>query len=408
MNRLVSHAIVLSLGVASCGAAPPNLAVTPAQWREDLRYFAQELPKRHINAFHHISKDAFAAEVSDLDGRLGRLDGDESFVGLQQIARSIGDGHTGVDTPDDAASLPLNIRHFGGQYRVVSVAPGHEALLGTQLVAIDGVPVEEVRRRLLTVTAADEGMGVRDWSVDRRMTVGLYLHGLGVTPRRDQAALTLRSDDGRTFTADLAALPAGAKPAWVSASAATPLMTQHEDNAFWCAPAAPDTVYCDFRSYGGLWRSVSGLHDVLASPPKKLVIDMRQNGGGDYNVGLMFVVGPIQHNVQINRKGHLFVLVGPATFSAAMSNSAHFRQRTAAILVGETIGERPNSYQERRELTLPNSHLVVSYSTRLYQFAPGDPTNEIRPDVPIETGWADYKAGRDPVLQWVIDQPDAP
>ena len=37
-----------------------------------------------------------------------------------------------------------------------------------------------------------------------------------------------------------------------------------------------------------------------------------------------------------------------------MSNSAHFRYQTNAILAGQQIGEKPNSYQEAREMKLPN------------------------------------------------------
>jgi hypothetical protein len=84
-----------------------------------------------------------------------------------------------------------------------------------------------------------------------------------------------------------------------------------------------------------------------------------------------------------------------------MSNAAQFRQRTAAMLVGEPIGERPNSYQEAREMRLPNSQLLVRYSTRYYKFAEGD-ENIIRPDREVVIAWEDYKAGRDPVLEWVL------
>ena len=52
-----------------------------------------------------------------------------------------------------------------------------------------------------------------------------------------------------------------------------------------------------------------------------VVIDMRLNGGGDYNEGLKYLVHSIRDLSDINRNGHLFVLVGPNTFSAAMSNS---------------------------------------------------------------------------------------
>jgi hypothetical protein len=86
-----------------------------------------------------------------------------------------------------------------------------------------------------------------------------------------------------------------------------------------------------------------------------------------------------------------------------MSNAAQFRLMTNATLVGEPIGERPNSYQEPREFTLPNSRLVVRYSTRFYQFSDGK-DNVIAPDKEITTSWSDYKAGQDPALEWILRQ----
>src|SRR5215472_12604560 len=123
--------------------------------------------------------------------------------------------------------------------------------------------------------------------------------------------------------------------------------------------------------------------------PNKLVSYLRDNGGGDYEEGLKYLVEPIRKRTQINRRGHLFVLIGRDTFSAAMSNSAHFRARTAALLVGEPIAEKPNSYQESRQFTLPNSHLVVRYSIRFYRFVESG-KNLIRPDKEIIPSWADF------------------
>jgi len=89
-----------------------------------------------------------------------------------------------------------------------------------------------------------------------------------------------------------------------------------------------------------------------------------------------------------------------------MSNAAHFRYQTNAILVGQQIGEKPNSYQEAREFQLPNSHWTVRYSVNFYKFVEkGD--NVIRPDKEIVPTWDDYKSGRDPVLQWVLNYGNA-
>ena len=132
----------------------------------------------------------------------------------------------------------------------------------------------------------------------------------------------------------------------------------------------------------------------------KLVIDLRQSPGGDYFEGLNHLIKPIAKST-LNKKGHLFVLIGPLTFSAAMANAAQFRAMTAATLVGEMIGVRPNEYSEPRDVTLPNSRLIVRYSTRFYKFVESG-ENVVKPDVEVPTSWADYKAGRDPVLEWVL------
>jgi hypothetical protein len=95
------------------------------------------------------------------------------------------------------------------------------------------------------------------------------------------------------------------------------------------------------------------------------------------------------------------VLIDQDTFSAAMANAAQFRYDTRALLVGQEIGERPNSYQEPRQFLLPNTGLVVRYSTRYYAFVPSGP-NEILPDHLITPTWEQFRAGEDPVLAWTL------
>ena len=71
------------------------------------------------------------------------------------------------------------------------------------------------------------------------------------------------------------------------------------------------------------------------SRPARAVIDLRQNGGGDFFEGREHLIEPIRKRPAINQKGRLlFVVVGRATFSAAMVNAIDFRKQTNAILVG--------------------------------------------------------------------------
>ena len=183
-----------------------------------------------------------------------------------------------------------------------------------------------------------------------------------------------------------------------------PLYLQRPDESFWCTYLpAPRSVYCSFRSYKNLSEQSKVLFDLIKQQhPDKLVLDMRLNDGGDFDIGLKYLVHPIRKLSTINRKGHLFILIGPRTFSAAMANSEHFRDQTKAILVGQPIGEKPNSYQEARDMTLPNSYWIARCSITFYTFVKGD-ENLIRPDKEIFPTWEDYKSGRDPVLDWVLN-----
>lgn len=384
-------------------ASEDKLSLAAQQWREDLAYFAKELPKRHPDAFANIPKDKFETAVAELNEKIDHLNSDEIYVGLDRLAIMIGDAHTYVEFPRDNANLPLDIRRFGNETRVVIVAPGYEQALGARVIAIQSVPLAQARELAATVTPVAETASLKQARIDGFLTTGMALHGLGIVPDRNVARYTLARDDGKQFVVDFKALSAGEEPKWVHVAAQLPLSEQHVNGSAVCAYIREArTLYCNVRWIRDLAGPAKEMFGTLRREhPDKLVIDLRQNGGGDYNVGLKHLIEPLRKEKDINRKGHLFVLIGPNTFSAAMSNAAQFRSMTEATLVGQSIGERPNSYQEVKQFTLPNSHFIVHYSTRYYKFVEG-PENVIAPDQEIIPTWEEYKSGHDPVLEWVI------
>jgi hypothetical protein len=384
-------------------AATERLNLTSEQWHKDLAFLAAELPKHHADAFHFTEKINFDAAVRELDRKLDQLNADEIYVGMDRVVNLIGDGHTYIRVPEDSANLPIDVQRFGSDYRLVAVADGNQAALGARVLKVEDLPIDQARLELMPLTPVDETQALKDVRAIDFLTTGIFLHGSRITSQRDKARFTLLGDDGKEFAIDVHAAAPDAKLNWTYAYKDPPLFRQKPDESFWYV-YLPDsrTVYCSFRGYKDLGKASKGLFSLINQQhPDKLVIDMRLNNGGDYNEGLKYLVHPIRDLADINRKGHLFVLVGTTTFSAAMSNSAHFRYQTNAILAGQQIGEKPNSYQEPREMKLPNSHWVVRYSTKFYKFVEmGE--NVIRPDQEIVPTWDDYRSGRDPVLDWVL------
>jgi len=290
----------------------------------------------------------------------------------------------------------------------VAMGAGLERALGARIVRIDDTPIEQVRKLLLSLTPQDENPNLGLARIEVTITEGLYLHGLGIIADRNKARYTLAGESGKPFTIEVHGSPMaeGMNTQWTYVFAQAPLSRQNAGAALW-HKYLPESraVYCNFRRYPDIRRNSIGLFDLVKSErPEKLVIDLRQNGGGDFTSGHKWLIEPIKGLPEIDKKGHLFVLIGPYTYSAAMSNAAQFRAETAALLVGEPIGEKPNSYQESREMRLPNSHLSARYSVREYKFVDSG-ENVIRPDQEIDRDWESYRDGRDPVLEWVLKYP---
>ncbi len=219
----------------AAGSEPsgPILTLTKEQWREDLRFFASELPKRHANAFYHTPREQFEAAVADLDRRLDHLNGDEMYVALDRIANLIGDGHTYVQFPRDTANLPLNIKRFGDEYRVDFVAAGWEKALGARVLKVQDTPIARAAELLLSMTPQAETPILAQARVENFLTMGIVLHGYGIVADRNSARYTLADDDGHEFTVDFQALPPDAKVKWVAPYKEPPLFRQKPGESFW-------------------------------------------------------------------------------------------------------------------------------------------------------------------------------
>ena len=66
----------------------------------------------------------------------------------------------------------------------------------------------------------------------------------------------------------------------------------------------------------------------------------------------------------VDRDGHLFVLIGRRTFSAAMNCASLLELHSKATFVGEPTGSRPNFVGESTYFTLPCTRYRVSRGAR--------------------------------------------
>lgn len=378
----------------------PLPAMTAEKWRADVDYFARELPKRHKNAFHAITREQFNAEIARLSAAAAKANDDEMIVGFMRIAAMVGDGHTYVHLPSTARQFPVTVVDIEGALRVVRAAGTAADLVGGKLTRIDDTPLADAVAKIRTILPQDESDVLLAGFTPQWLSIAEVVHGLGITKSADTARFTVVMDDGSERSAEVASISVGAKPEWRAATANPPLYRQRQGEPFWFTwlPES-NTVYVSFRKYDDLRSKSRELWAFVDShPAQKIAIDLRQNGGGDFNVGRKYLVDELARRPKLRG----FVVTSARTFSAALKNAIDFREVAHAMLVGETIGERPNSYSENDELRLPGSQIQVSYSTMFYKFLPTD--GLVTPDKEIHPTWAEWVAGRDPVLDWIIAQ----
>src|SRR6185369_5735220 len=95
------------------------------------------------------------------------------------------------------------------------------------------------------------------------------------------------------------------------------------------------------------------------------------------------------------------MIIGRRTYSSAILNAIQLRSLGTVRMYGEPSGGSPNTYGEVLTMVLPNSQLIVNYSTRYFPF-PAYPPGSLLPDVPLKMYSADYFARHDPFVAAVL------
>ena len=378
------------------------------KWREDLRFIAGEIPKRHKNAFHFTTREKFEKAIADLDKQIPVLDDSQIIFGFAKIFAMIGDGHTFINWNWAFGRVPVRFFWFGKDLRVVATDKKFERANGVRVVKIGGVTIEEIFRRSQEYISQDETAQFVSEASANFLTFPAFLKQIGAATSDDKAVFEFIDDKNKKFSLEIA-VDSSDKTVWIYPYKIAPLWLSNQDKplAYRVLPESK-TVYVQFQSYPRR-KEFKKFSDELftfldKNEIEKFVFDLRLNGGGDFTRGRDFFIKQLKTRPNLTKKGKLFVIAGRRTFSAGMSNAADFRSEFGAVLAGEPTGQKPNGYSENRYFKLPNSHLDFSVSIDFYKFAATD-TPGLIPDKLIEPDWQSFKQGRDSALEWILNSP---
>jgi hypothetical protein len=383
-------------------------------WREDIDAYESLLRTRHAGLFAVLPREQFDAEFAALRRDLPSLRDDQIVVRLQQIAASIGSGHTTVQAERGRLvpqSLPISCVWLADGVMIAAADDDHAQLRGAQLLGVGACTLAEVLDKLATVTPHENDAYLKHGAM-RRLTEVQTLRGLGVIEAADAVPLRVRCRDGREEVVVLHPIAAGAK-AFISSG-------MDPERISWTRLARPENSVYGARFDAEqralfVWydacrdtpdRSVSQfceetLAQIDALHPRAVIVDLRRNGGGNSALLHPFIRG-VRDRSWLNDPRRLFVLIGRMTFSSAGLNTEEFRTWTRATLVGEPTGHRPDSWMESRWDWLPNSLLFASYMLYEPEFAPNKPDACV-PDVVAAPTREEWLSGRDVAYERALE-----
>jgi hypothetical protein len=384
----------------------PVIHQSKNKWRQDLSFLASELPKRHKNLFHRISKAEWEDLLGGLDKQIPLLSDEEIVLSMGRIVSRVGDGHTWLAWPRVFPRIPVKLFWFGHELRIVQVSKDYPQLSGAQITKINGRNVNELYQLSREYISPGESEEFVLNTNPYLITFPVFLKQLGAGGPNETVRLDLIDIRGKRSSISIPAIQNEADVEWIQACDSHLLYLQKPELPLYFEYLKDhNAIYVNFRSYprrAEFKKFSNELFDFIdKNSVDKLIFDLRQNGGGDFTRGREFFVEPLKKRAKFLERGHIFAITGRRTFSAGMTNAADLRNELNAILVGEPTGARPNGYQENRSFLLPNSHLSVSYSTELYKFSPVD-TLGIIPDKLIAPTWTSCRDGRDDALEWAL------
>ena len=413
--RLGLFAIVAAAVVVGGGARVERAAPASTSAGDDVHYLMSEIERIHPDAFHATPRAPFEAAADSLAARADSLTPNQLLVELMRFTTLLGerDGHSGIFPLDSAHKrvlhlFPLYLYKFSDGLFVVS-APGNRALVGSKLLAIDGIPADELEQAVRPLVPRDNEATRTDRFMSFMLTAEV-LQGLGLRLGSGPARFTLQKPGAAAQDVTLAP---------VTAAAYLRLMTPEFPSFVYALPKRPQPLYLRRRgddhyvttidrgravflgynlTLGSTGPEARKLSRLLKSRKvRRVVVDVRLNPGGDNHTYLPLL--KVLRSKVVNRPGRLVVLISRSTFSAAANFITELDRKTKAVFVGETSGGAPNIYGDAAAVHVPSAGVTVRVAGVYWQLgAASDPRNAIQPDVPVALGSSAFFRGKDPVL----------
>lgn len=304
-NACLALAIFFSVGslsdIARAGSErDPTRTTKPQQWRADLQFLLKELPIRHANLYHAISKDDFVRAANRLNQRIPHLTDNQIIVEFARLTALVGDGHTGLFFPFDKTipfhKFPIEVWAVSDGYIIAAASPDLAGLIGKKLVRLGDHDISQVIAAVEPLAPGDNVFGKLNMAL-MFLPIPEVLEALGVIQQAGPLPVTVQGADGVLQTMVVHPIQSDYTVPWhnpslhlITTQSGLPLWLQRRAEKYWyeylsdskalyvqnaSSDVGPGEQQQEFERFCNEVVDVADHQEV-----SKLIIDLRWNDGG--------------------------------------------------------------------------------------------------------------------------------
>lgn len=428
-GRVISIILLLLFFVQRSGYTQQKLTAT--QWQYDLSYLQKKIHADYSNLFYNVTAKQFDSAVVVLQKQIPRLPENEIRVGFIRLIAMFRIGHTlmRMRTGENEDSLkpmfhffPITVSPFSDGWYIRQIDTIYKEALGGRIQKIGNISIDEVLKRMHTVIPWENEQYFRS-HLHYYLRIPEILQALHITENTETAIIKYTIDGTEQIlkikTRDYPAyafndglfVPKGWADAYehFNKPASALWMKEPGKLRYFEYLKESRTVYVRHiavvergdETINGFFEKVFRFID--SNEVDKFVLDIRLNGGGNNYLNKP-VITKIIGSKKINRYGHLFIITGATTFSAAQNLTNELEKYTEAIFVGEPTAENVNFWGDIKTEVLPLSKLNVNLSWLWWQnMDPRDKRFWTAPNLAAEMSFDNYKTGYDSAINIILN-----
>lgn len=399
----------LLIGLTACGGGSsgdtPTFqtnVVTSNVRIDEVNLIDAELRNNHPDLFFFRNESDYLADLDSLKAASETMTDTEFRLESAKLIASLGDQHSYMIMPESTLRLfPIEIWWIDNTAVVIKTDLAHSALLGQELVSIDGTPVDQFKDVAMKYLAYENEHWKNALSPSYMRYADLLFHE-GMIASVSSAEFELVDQTSESHSVVISSVQESVEWMEVEETHETePLYSQSSED-YWFRFEG-DLLYVQYNNcfdtpgYPLSWFLNDLKIGIEQNSPKYIVVDMRFNYGGiiDHFLPVVNYLAGSEYNFPEK----LFVLTGRNTFSSAVGTTYSFRDITDATFVGMPTGGKPNGFSHVIGLNLNSGNTLFMSSN--YLAVTSEEVESFEPHYLTPFTKENFTLGTDPALQFI-------